>query len=60
MNIDRYRTITIVTPKGKHIAQTFRVNDMNDMSYIAGYVQACKDKGATILFEDNDITKAID
>ena len=60
MSMNRYRTVTIVTPKGKHIAQTFRVNDMNDMSYIAGYIEACKDRGAVVMFEDNNITEAID
>ena len=33
---------------------------MNDMSYIAGYIEACKDRGAEVMFEDNNITEAID
>ena len=51
----KYRTITIITPKGKYIPKTFRINDMGDLNYLSGYIQACKDKGAEIVFEDKKL-----
>ena len=53
------KVVTIVTPKGKQIDKTFRVDSREDLNYITGYVQACKDRGAEVVFKDNNLTEAL-
>ena len=53
------KTVKIVNPNGKHIEKTFRVNNVQDLNYITGYIQACKDKGYEVLFKDNNLTEAL-
>ena len=43
--------ISIVTPTGKSISKRFTVRGLADVGYIAGYVQACEDKGAIVEIE---------
>ena len=33
------KTVKIVNPNGKHIEKTFRVNNVQDLNYITGYIQ---------------------
>ena len=40
--------ISIITSKGKTINKRFTVCNQEDVGYVAGYVQACKDKGAIV------------
>ena len=49
----------IVTPKGNQIDKTFRVDSREDLNYITGYIQACKDRGAKVVFKDNNLTEAL-
>ena len=53
------KTVTIITPKGEKIEKTFKVNDLKDLNYITGYIQACKDRGAEVMFKDNNLTEAL-
>ena len=53
------KTVTVITPKGKKIEKAFRVNNLNDLNYITGYIQACKDRGAEVIFNDNNLTEAL-
>ena len=57
--MDTLKTVKIVNPKGKHIEKTFRVNNIKDLNYITGYIQACKDRGGDELFKDNNLTEAL-
>ena len=57
--MDTIKEVTIITPKGKHINKTYRVNNMQDLNYITGYIQACKDRGAEVIFKDNNLTQAL-
>jgi hypothetical protein len=53
------KTITVITPKGEKIEKTFKVNNLKDLNYITGYIQACKDRGVEVMFKDNNLTEAL-
>ena len=53
------KVVTIVTPKGNQIDKTFRVDSREDLNYITGYIQACKDRGAEVAFKDNNLTEVL-
>jgi len=41
-------TINIETPNGESINKIFPVNNQENVIYLAGYMQALRDKGATV------------
>ena len=44
-------TLIIVTKSGNHKKKVFNIESHEDVEYMAGYVQACKDRGARVFTE---------
>ena len=44
-------TLIIVTKSGKYKKNIFDIESHKDVEYMAGYVQACKDRGARVFTE---------
>tara|TARA_R110002020_G_scaffold58052_5_gene159420 strand:+ start:651 stop:842 length:192 start_codon:yes stop_codon:yes gene_type:complete len=44
-------TLIIVTKSGNHKKKIFNIESRKDVEYMAGYVQACKDRGARVFTE---------